>query len=645
MKRENIFEKEVNHMKKPILKKSIALVMLGAFTLNIAGCGATGIVGEFAHSSEYIYQDNYDPGFDTDDEANTDDVPKPQEREYADTENEEFEQFLDDLFEHEVTADTLSYNYSIIDGSKFGIEPPSPATMGDASYEDDVIEKEKAEDQEWYDKLLKFKDADLTKEEYFVYRNLEEGMARSVKSYDYIWFNEPFAPSNGVHSDIITNYTEYRFDDKQDVEDYLTMLDQLDTYFQHCLDFEERKSKEGYFMSDANCEDVIEQCEEFISKKEDNCMIVVFDKKMDALDFLTEEEKKEFKERDKDIFLNVVVPTYENVIETLKKLKGTGQDNNGLANYEGGKDYYRDIVYPGRCGSTKSVEQEIRAMEKDMNAQIQEMTSIYYANADAYEYYYDEDLKDSTDGKTPQEIIDYLTENCMSEYPEVKDIPYDVQYLDDSMGVVMEGVLAYHMGIPVDGTEHIIKVNGKDQTGLFNTLAHEGCPGHMYQDEYFTRLNPRPIQSVMGHLGYQEGWAVYVAYDVAKYNSYGTDFDEELARMDVANEKLNYLLIGRVDIGVNYEGWTLDDIQDFEEEMGFNTGNEEHLYNIVAGDPGTYLSYSVAYMEMQELRDRAESELGSNFDPVSFHKAILDVGPCSFDLLSEVVDEYIEENR
>ena len=87
MKRENIFEKEVNHMKKPILKKAIALTLLGAFTLNIAGCGSTGIVGEFAHSSEYIYQDSYDPSYD--DVDNTDNTPKPQEdREYAETDNE-----------------------------------------------------------------------------------------------------------------------------------------------------------------------------------------------------------------------------------------------------------------------------------------------------------------------------------------------------------------------------------------------------------------------------------------------------------------------------------------------------------------------------------------------------------------------------
>lgn len=644
MKRENIFEKEVNHMKKPILKKAIALTLLGAFTLNIAGCGSTGIVGEFAHSSEYIYQDSYDPSYD--DVDNTDNTPKPQEdREYAETDNEEFEQFLDDYFKYAITADTMSYNYSVIDGSKFGIEPPSPATMGDASYEDDVVEKEKAEDQEWYDKLLKFKDADLTKEEYFIYRMLYKSMEMSLKGYDYLWFNEPFAPSDGVHSDIITSYTEYRFDDKQDVEDYLTMLDQMDTYFQCCLDFEERKSKEGYFMSDANADDVIEQCEEFISKKEDNCMIIVFDKKIDSLDFLTDEEKKEFKERDKDIFLNVIVPTYEKTIETFKKLKGTGKDNNGLANYEGGKDYYRDIVYPARCSSSKSVEQEIRALESDMNKQIQEMSSVYYSNPDAYDYYFEEELKDSTDGKTPEEIIDYLTENCMDEFPEVDDIPYDVQYLDESMEVVMDGVLAYHMGVPIDGNMHIIKVNGKDQTGLFNTLAHEGAPGHMYQDEYYNRSNPRPIEAVLGNLGYTEGWAVYSAYEVEKYNEYGTEFDEDLSRMEMINEKLNYDLIGRVDIGVNYEGWTTDDIADFKEEMGFNSGNEEYLYNVVAGDPGTYLSYSVAYLEMQELRDRAESELGSKFDVVSYHKAILDVGPCPFDMLSEVVDEYIEENR
>ena len=66
---------------------------------------------------------------------------------------------------------------------------------------------------------------------------------------------------------------------------------------------------------------------------------------------------------------------------------------------------------------------------------------------------------------------------------------------------------------------------------------------------------------------------------------------------------------------------------------------------VVIGDPGVYLSYTTGYYEMEELRNYAEEELGSKFDPKEYHKAILTCGPCQFENLKTIVDRYIEENR
>ena len=48
---------------------------------------------------------------------------------------------------------------------------------------------------------------------------------------------------------------------------------------------------------------------------------------------------------------------------------------------------------------------------------------------------------------------------------------------------------------------------------------------------------------------------------------------------------------------------------------------------------------------MKSLRDKAEEELGSKFDPVEFNRVILETGPCQFDILGKQVDKYIEKNK
>ena len=178
------------------------------------------------------------------------------------------------------------------------------------------------------------------------------------------------------------------------------------------------------------------------------------------------------------------------------------------------------------------------------------------------------------------------------------------------------------------------------------TLAHEGCPGHMYQNAYFMSTNPHPIRSIGNELGYMEGWAVYSSYEAMYlYDFGGSEYKKELAKLSVLNESLGYLLYGRIDLGVNYEGWTKEDVENYMISSGFGSDGADEIFKIVKGDPAVYLSYSMGYYEMLEQREKAEEYLGDKFDPIAFHKVVLDAGPVKYDILSKVVDKYIIEKQ
>jgi uncharacterized protein (DUF885 family) len=181
---------------------------------------------------------------------------------------------------------------------------------------------------------------------------------------------------------------------------------------------------------------------------------------------------------------------------------------------------------------------------------------------------------------------------------------------------------------------------------MWVTLAHEGCPGHMYQNAYFQSTNPNPIRATADFMGYQEGWAVYTSFNTLKdYDFEGTEDDEVVGQLYRLNEELGYMLYGRIDIGVNYEGWSIEDVSDYMNESGFNGEYAEELYNTVVGDPGVYLSYSLSEYLMEELREKTENALGDKFDPVEFHKVILTAGPCQFEQLEFKLREYINEQQ
>ncbi len=95
-----------------------------------------------------------------------------------------------------------------------------------------------------------------------------------------------------------------------------------------------------------------------------------------------------------------------------------------------------------------------------------------------------------------------------------------------------------------------------------------------------------------------------------------------------------------VDTGIYDLGWSYQEADNF------------HIANV--GFPGSIARYSVwpgqatAYMtgmlKMLELRERAETALGENYDMRSFHSELIGHGSMPTDILEEVIDDFILQN-
>ena len=61
--------------------------------------------------------------------------------------------------------------------------------------------------------------------------------------------------------------------------------------------------------------------------------------------------------------------------------------------------------------------------------------------------------------------------------------------------------------------------------------------------------------------------------------------------------------------------------------------------------PGQALSYKIGQLKIIELRERAQKELGNNFDFRSFHNQILDAGCLPIKVLENKVNRWIEAQK
>ncbi len=113
-----------------------------------------------------------------------------------------------------------------------------------------------------------------------------------------------------------------------------------------------------------------------------------------------------------------------------------------------------------------------------------------------------------------------------------------------------------------------IYLNGDFAPDLFPTIAHEGYPGHMYQNVYYKSLQPPAIRCLIDYGGYTEGWATYVEHYTPQYAP-NQSLSNELY---VLNDHLSLLITALLDIGVHYDGWTLEQ---FREQCSYFYGELE----------------------------------------------------------------------
>lgn len=559
-------------------------------------------------------------------------------------EQQEFEQYLDDYFKDVVTDDTLTYNYTIKDGADYGLEEPE-VTLGDPGMTAEEIEQDKEEFEGWVKKLDAIDRSCLTEDQKLTYDVLDEYFEVSAGIFDNVYLYEPFSPMRGLQANIATNFTDYRFDDKGDVERYIELLGQIPDYFAEYLDFEQEKSEKGYFMSDAVCDKVISQCKDFVADKENHFMVITFNDNIDALDFLTDEEKAEYKEANKQAVVNSLLPAFENVAAVLSGLKGTGTNDGGICNYDGGKEYY-EYLLKNFAGTAKSPEEVIDMLDTELQKLMVSLYQYYLGNQAAYEYFaanYDSIFAE-TDQMTASEMVDKMMETASEHYPDAGTINYKAEALDKNLETIMDDVLAYYMAPAIDDPDNnLIRVNGLHTDGMWTTLAHEGYPGHMLQNAYYMSTDPEPVRTLMNFLGYKEGWAMYACYDSLYYYEYEEpEYGDTIAALYQLNDEMSYLMMGRVDLGINYEGWTLQDTADYLTKNGMDGSAAQELYTTMVGDPAVYQSYSTGYYEMKELRDYAEEKMGDDFDLKTFNTIILETGPCQFDILKEQVDKKLQ---
>ncbi|WP_277405442.1 DUF885 domain-containing protein [Hungatella xylanolytica] len=484
--------------------------------------------------------------------------------------------------------------------------------------------------QEVKKKLESFNPRKLTADQRLTYQILYSYVNTELSSDGMELYAQPLTTTIGIQAQLPVLFAEYTFNNKADVDHYLSLLSSIDEYYGQVMEFEKKKSEAGLFMSDAAADHVLKSCEAYLIQPDHSFLAETFNTRIDSLTDLTEEEKAEYKKQNIKVLEEHFVPAYKNLISGITALMGTGTNDKGLSWYPDGKKYFEYLVNSNTGTSYDSVKSLKKAIEKQMNSDIRALGQItkdhpeVIDSLDNYSFKYTK----------PEEILESLKSQITKDFPELPPCNYTVKYVPSALESSLSP--AFYLVPPLDQYQNnVIYINNNPRfqnDDLYTTLAHEGYPGHLYQNVYFLSKKPNDLRSILSFSSYSEGWATYV-----EYYSYTLDngLDPELGKLLAHNTAITLGIYAYLDICINYEGW---DKEATAKYLGTfynveNTDIADTIYNSLVENPTNYMEYYVGYLEIMEMRNTAERVLKDNFNLKDFHTFLLDVGPAPFSVI------------
>ncbi len=605
-----------------------------------------------------------------------------------------FEAFTDTLFSQEVSANSITLHYTLCNPSDYGIDDPK-LSLGSYPVSSAEIG---ASAENCLNLLADIPYQELSPDNQLTWKVLKDSLETTLEGAPYYLYEEPLRPLTGIQSQLPVLLSEYRFYNTDDVDTYLELLGTLPAHFDSLISFEQAKSDAGLFMAAYTVDSIIDECSSFLGMGSGNYLYSTFETRLEELEDCDAAQKEHYISQNKEMLETYVFPAYQKLASDLTALRETGRNQNGLCYLPDGAAYYEHLVkaHTGSGRTIEELQTLTKnQMRDDLLAMQKILASPEYealvknsaadggsggalANesgsaSETTPGNSSEAVPGDSSGNTPEtapgdssgntpeaasgsasetsagllreftladsnpaSILIDLKSKLKDNFPAVPDVDTDVKYVQPEMEEYLSP--AFYMVPAIDSADNqTIYINSghlPDDLDLYTTLAHEGYPGHLYQNVYYAASEPAPIRSLLGCGGYTEGWATYT--EMISY--YFTDLPTEQATLLQRNASVLLGLYALADMGIHYEGWTLIDTVSFFRQYGISdTDVIEDIYDLIIADPGNYLKYYIGYVEFLELKKEAMNAWGDDFTQKRFHKAVLDAGPMPFYLLKDSV--------
>ena len=172
---------------------------------------------------------------------------------------------------------------------------------------------------------------------------------------------------------------------------------------------------------------------------------------------------------------------------------------------------------------------------------------------------------------------------------------------------------------------------------------HEAIPGHHLDRTIAVELQDVPdFQKYVASTAFVEGWGLYSEQLANEMGLYSNDV-QQLGRLGNDAWRACRLVL---DTGMHGMGWSRDKaIEFFKANSPIEEINSEIETDRYIAWPGQACSYKMGQLKIEELRRKAEKELGDKFDIRYFHDEVLCDGGITLQILENKIDTFIAKHK
>lgn len=493
-------------------------------------------------------------------------------------------------------------------------------------------------------RLATIDEAELRGQDRVSYKLFRYEREAERESYQYPGHLFPFTSLFGYHSYFAEAPAKMAFNDAADYQRYIVSLADFPRYNREHIQLLEQAIELGY----------THYCESMAGYGATISGLIV-DRPQDSVLFapfsvmpgtIGAAEQEKLRAQGLALIETSVVPAFEALYQFFEqRYMPECRSEPGISSLEGGADYYAHLLrfFTTTDMSPADIHElgllETTRIRVEMDAVIRQL---------------------GFEGSF-REFLDYLRTDPRFYAADSQDLLEKTAYIAKKMDGMMpaffgrlarntyavrpvDGRGAYYApGAPDVSAPGIYYINVTDLSAkpLYNLEAltlHEAVPGHHHQMALAMELDLPPFRRTVYHAAFGEGWGLYAERLGLEAGFYADPYSN-FGRLTYEMWRANRLVI---DTGIHAFGWSRQRAIDYLLDNSALTRTEvvAEVDRYITW-PGQATAYKIGELKIRELRARAETALGPDFDIRAFHDVVVGNGSVSIAVLESIVDDWI----